>query len=172
MAFLQNRREKAMGTTEGFLTARGTMGMWKVAWSFFATAVGAWCITSPASFAVYTGILGLAMYAFSAGFPLFIIALMGNVIQGKFPHVLTFSDFIGYRFGPVFRTFVVCVVLFNMSIALLAEYTTIGSLFEDFVGSLDYPPIIVVGVLTMAYTSYGGLYVSIITDQVWPLADL
>lgn len=49
--------------------------------------------------------------------------------------------------------------------AVLAEYTTIGILFKYFVGSVDYPIIIVVGVLTMIYTAYGGLYISIITDQ-------
>jgi Na+/proline symporter len=34
------------------------------------------------------------------------------------------------------------------------------------VGSVNYPVIIVVGILTMAYTAYGGLFISIITDQV------
>lgn len=50
--------------------------------------------------------------------------------------------------------------------AVLAEYTTIGILFKYFVGSVDYPIVIVVGVLTMFYTAYGGVYISIVTDQV------
>jgi hypothetical protein len=37
------------------------------------------------------------------------------------------------------------------------------------VGSVNYPVIIVVGILTMAYTAYGGLFISIITDQVQAL---
>ncbi len=37
---------------------------------------------------------------------------------------------------------------------------------QSFVGSLDYPIVITVGVLTMAYTAYGGTYVSILTDQL------
>ncbi len=49
---------------------------------------------------------------------------------------------------------------------MLAEYTTIGILFKYFVGSVDYPIVIVVGVLTMFYTAYGGVYISIVTDQV------
>ncbi len=60
----------------------------------------------------------------------------------------------------------VLVCLLNMSIAMLAEYTVIGSLFKDFVGSVAYPMIIVVGVLTMIYTAYGGLLISILTDQL------
>lgn len=40
---------------------------------------------------------------------------------------------------------------------------------QDFVGSVSYPIIITVGILTMAYTAYGGLFISIITDQVQAL---
>ncbi len=48
---------------------------------------------------------------------------------------------------------------------MLAEFTTIGTLFQSFVGDRSYPMIIVVGVLTTTYTTYGGLAISIITDQ-------
>lgn len=60
----------------------------------------------------------------------------------------------------------VLVCLFNMSIAMLAEYITIGSIFQDFVGSVNYPIVIIIGVLTMFYTAYGGLRISILTDQI------
>eukprot|EP00960_Hanusia_phi_P059443 764166-Hanusia_phi.AAC.1 len=53
-----------------------------------------------------------------------------------------------------------------MSIFMLAEFTTVGGLFRDFVGSVSYPIIIVVAVLTTIYTIYGGLLVSIVTDQI------
>ncbi|GFR42610.1 hypothetical protein Agub_g3541 [Astrephomene gubernaculifera] len=81
------------------------------------------------------------------------------------PDVCTMPDFVGKRFGPVARTLVTIITLFNMSIAMLAEYITIGLLFKLFVGSVDYPIVIVVGILTMLYTAYGGVYISIITDQ-------
>lgn len=50
-------QQKRDPTAEEFMTARGTANKWKIGWSFFASAVGAWCITSPASFAVNTGIV-------------------------------------------------------------------------------------------------------------------
>lgn len=56
--------------------------------------------------------------------------------------------------------------------ALLAEYTTIGSIFTSYVGSVPYPMVIVVGVLTAAYTAYGGLLVSIYTDQIQGIVSL
>lgn len=61
--------------------------------------------------------------------------------------------------------------MFNMAIALLAEFTTIGSIFSDFVGSVSWIIIVVIGVVTLAYTAYGGLAVSIATDQVQGIAS-
>ncbi|KAG2437853.1 hypothetical protein HXX76_005471 [Chlamydomonas incerta] len=156
------RRQHHDQTAEQFITGRGTAGRWRIAWSFFASAVGAWCITAPPSFAVYTGIVGLVMYAFASGLPIIFIALFGARIQEKHPDVCTMPDF---RYGPVARTTCVVISLINMAIVLLAEYTTIGILFKYFVGSVDYPIVIVVGVLTMFYTAYGGVYISIVTDQ-------
>ena len=49
---------------------------------------------------------------------------------------------------------------------MLAEYSTIGSLFGQYLGSTPVPSIVVVGVLTMIYTTYGGLLISIYTDQI------
>ncbi len=54
----------------------------------------------------------------------------------------------------------------RVAAALLAEYTTIGALFGVYLDSKRYPIIIVVGVLTTIYTVYGGLVVSIYTDQI------
>jgi Na+/proline symporter len=78
----------------------------------------------------------------------------------------------GWRYGPIAKTIVFLIAMFNMCIALLAEYTTIGSIFSDFVGSVSYGIIIVVGVLTLAYTAYGGLAVSIATDMMQGIASV
>ena len=45
-------------------------GWWRIAWSFYAAAMGSWALFSPGSYAYYAGILGLAMYAFASGTPL------------------------------------------------------------------------------------------------------
>lgn len=71
-----------------------------------------------------------------------------------------------WRFGRVSQVIVIIISLLNMCIALLAEYSAMGSLFSDYVGSSQLPIIIYMGVLTMAYTAYGGLRVSILTDRV------
>ena len=70
------------------------------------------------------------LHADAASLSLSLAGLFGEKIQKAMPHCCSLSDFIGYRFGPVLKIFVVLICLFNMSIAMLAEYTTIGSLFQ------------------------------------------
>jgi len=165
-------KRKQIADTESFITARKSVDYRYIAWSFYAGAVGAWVIASPASYAAYAGLLGLVFYSLSAGLPFIMIAFAGEKIRSKVPHVLSLTDYMGWRFGFVAKTLVVLVILFNMSIALLAEYSTIGSIFKSFVGSVPYPMIILIGTLTTVYTAYGGLLVSIYTDQVQGISSL
>lgn len=77
------------------------------------------------------------------------------------------SHFMYHRFGVIAQAAVVLISIFSMSIALLAEYTAMGSLFKDYVGAgSSLPIILVLGVLTIVYTTYGGLRVSIVTDRI------
>eukprot|EP01134_Creolimax_fragrantissima_P005863 CFRG5863T1 len=62
--------------------------------------------------------------------------------------------------------------MFSMALGLLAEYTTLGALFKDYVGTTNIPIIVLVGILTTCYTAVGGLYVSIVTDRLQAIASL
>eukprot|EP00899_Mesostigma_viride_P007857 jgi/Mesvir1/17072/Mv15260-RA.1 len=165
-------RSKKVVTADDFVTARGTASTWYIGWSFFATAVGSWIIVGPASYAPWAGIIGVVFYAVATGIPVLLIAALGAVIQRRHPHIVSLSDFIGKRWGYSAQTGVVILTLFNMGVGMTAEYTTIGALFKDFVGGKATPIIIIVGVLTMAYSAYGGLAVSIFTDQIQAIASL
>ena len=134
--------------------------------------MGAWVITGPAGFGSFAGMLGIWMYALAAGIPFIMIAYAGEKIQSKVPHVLSLTSYMGWRFGELSRLYVFIVTLFNMSIALLAEYYTISLIFKYFVGSAPYPMVIVVGLLTLAYTAYGGLMVSVFTDSIQGVASV
>ncbi len=158
--------------TETFITGRHTQNQWRIGWSFYAGAVGAWAVVTPGAYGAFAGIVGVVVYAITSGIPIILIAAFGEVITKRLPHVYSLSDFIGWRYGPVATTLVCFICLFNMSIALTAEYTTIGALFSSFVGSVSYGIIISVGVLTLLYTAYGGLIVSIVTDQLQGIASI
>lgn len=152
-------------TVDNFITARHSVGLVRIAWSFYAGALGSWVITGPASYASYAGLLGLSFYAFASGFPVIIIAFFGKLVQDKVPSASSAADYVNWRFGPLAQLYVVLLILFNMSMALLSEYTTMSSLFRDFVGTKDYPIILTISLVTLLYTVYGGLFISIITDQ-------
>eukprot|EP00775_Hariotina_reticulata_P013392 gene13392-13519_t len=141
--------------TEAFVTARGSQNIWRIGWSFYAGAVGAWVIVAPPQYAQFSGIVGVVVYAIATGIPILLIGFFGHIVTRDMPHVFSISDFVGWRFGPVAKLIVFLVCMFNMSIALLAEYTTIGAIFSDFVGSVSYAIIIIIGVLTLLYTAYG-----------------
>jgi Na+/proline symporter len=118
------------------------------------------------------GIVGVVAYAISCGLPILMIGWFGGQITRDLPHVLSLADFIGWRFGPIARTMLFVMTNFMMCIFTLAEYTTIGTIFSAFVGTLDWPIMVVIGMLTLTYTAYGGLAVSIATDQVQGICSM
>ncbi|ORY01395.1 hypothetical protein K493DRAFT_298399 [Basidiobolus meristosporus CBS 931.73] len=163
--YLSKKLQHRNADTEFFLTARSSSNCTKITWSFYAASVGAWTLFGPPSYALTAGIIGVASYAVATGIPIFIVAFFGNKIQARYPNVVSLSDFVHWRFGPTLQYFVAFIMLFNMATALIAEYTSIGDLFESIIGASRIPYVIMVGVITMAYTATGGLYVSIVTDQ-------
>ncbi|KAJ3275482.1 hypothetical protein HDV01_000309 [Terramyces sp. JEL0728] len=160
-------------STEFFLTAKNTQPWYRVAYGFYATSVGAGVIFAVPSFIVPQqfggGLLGLITYPFFSGFPIFLVAIMGKYIRQRFPEVLSIGSFARWRFGSAFQTWVTLNVLFNLGIALAVEFTSIGTLFSNFLDVPNWIPIMNVAVVTFAYTALGGLYISLITDQVQTL---
>ncbi|KAF9205236.1 hypothetical protein BGZ49_004306 [Haplosporangium sp. Z 27] len=150
--------------TEFFLTARHSVPLRTIAWSFYASGVGAWVIFSMPAFVVSAGIIGLFAYSISCGLPVLIVARVGAVLHRKYPGVLSLGDFVQWRFGTIPTIIVTSVMLLNMFIALCAEYTAIGNLMELVIGGPRLPIIVCVALVTSIYTAAGGLYVSILTD--------
>ncbi|CAI5506165.1 unnamed protein product [Closterium sp. Naga37s-1] len=166
-AFAVYREMKQGGpdTPDFFLTARKSVPMLTIAWSFYAGAMGSWALFGPPSYCSYAGTLGMIMYSISAGLPIIIVAWFGAVIHRLVPSVVSMADYVRRRFGLVISLYVSALMLFNMGVAITAEYTAVGSLFTDIIGSKSLPIILVIGLVSLTYTAIGGLYVSIITDQ-------
>ncbi|KAH6560850.1 hypothetical protein BASA60_000210 [Batrachochytrium salamandrivorans] len=147
--------------TEYFLTARNTQPIHRIAWSFFAASMGAWVLYGPASFvgdpSFGTGYLGLISYSLFTGLPLIMIAFMGTYIRKNVPRATSIASFGRWRFGFLAEIFIMLIVMFNLGVALTAEYTAIGGIFNDFFGVPSWVPILVVGLVTMSYTATGGL---------------
>ncbi|GJP42579.1 hypothetical protein CLOM_g2130 [Closterium sp. NIES-68] len=166
-AFAIYREVKQGGpdTPDFFLTARKSVPMLTIAWSFYAGAMGSWALFGPPSYCTYAGTLGMIMYSISAGLPIIIVAYFGDVIHRLVPSVVSMADYVRRRFGLGVSLYVAALMLFNMGVAITAEYTAVGSLFADIIGTKSLPIILVIGLVSLLYTAIGGLYVSIITDQ-------
>ncbi|KAF9431302.1 hypothetical protein BGZ94_000009 [Podila epigama] len=142
---LARRRQRVKkDDTEFFLTARHSVPERTIAWSFYAGGVGSWVIFSMPAYVVSAGIVGLVAYAVSCGLPILIMARVGAVLHRKYPNILSLGDFVRWRYGDIPMFIVTLVMLFNMSIGLCAEYTSIGNLMEHVIGA----PRLYVSILT------------------------
>lgn len=121
-------------------------------------------IFSMPSYVVSAGIVGLVFYSIACGIPILMIAYLGSVIQTKYPGIFALGDFVQWRFGRPVKYLVAALMIFNMSIGLLAEYTSIGDLFEYTIGTSRLPIVLTIAIVTSIYTAVGGLYISILTD--------
>lgn len=166
IALTMSRRHQSRDV-DTFLTARASQPMLRVAWSFFASSIGAWAIFLPASYPAFGGWLSIITYAVSTGLPLLLISEFGRKILKRTPDVLSLNDFAHRAYGRPVQVFVIVLSLLNMSVALISEYTAIGDLFEHYVGGPSRIYIIIlVGLVTAVYTAKGGLLISLLTDQL------
>ena len=70
------------------------------------------------------------------------------------------------RWGSVAKIFVTVVCLYNMGIGIVSEFTAIGDFFENVIHGSRIMIVVLIGCLTSIYIAFGGLSVSVKTDQV------
>ena len=166
MGYLDHKkRQNQTQDVKYFIAAQHTQPMGRVAYSLISTSLGAWVVFSPASYATYAGYVGLISYSVSAGITILIPAFIGPIIQ-RYSDAISLNDFVNRRFGLLSQYFVALLCQYSMAVGMAAEYTAIGDLFEKIVGGDRIFIVVLVGVLTSIYTAYGGLAVSVRTDQV------
>ena len=103
-----------------FLTARNTQPTARIAWSFYASSIGAGALFAPVAYTVHSetgaGWLGLVSYSIFTGLPIVLVAYLGILIRSQYPHALSLGDFCKRRFGPNVECFVTILVFFNLSV--------------------------------------------------------
>ncbi|KAJ3019338.1 UNVERIFIED_CONTAM: hypothetical protein HDU68_010718 [Siphonaria sp. JEL0065] len=158
------RPEERNKSTDFFITARNSQSVLWSACSWFASAMGVWTLTGPPSIATGTGVLGLINLSVFTGLPLVMLAFFGSSVRENVPNATSVSSYAKWRYGTIAQIFVLLIVLLYLTMSLLTEYQAIAGIFATFFGCSPYVPLITVGIITMIYTTLGGLYVSIITD--------
>jgi len=158
--------------TDFFLSARDSAPASAIALSYFASGMGAWVLYGPAEMGANAqiGWLGVIGYAFASSAPAVVVFTIGPVIKKRcLDKSFNVTDFGRQRYGRAMQFTIAIFSIFYMFIYIVAEYTSISNIYGSFVPvSYNFDTMsvsIAIGVITILYTSVGGLPASIITDK-------
>ena len=133
--------------------------------SLSASALGAWILFGPASAATWGGIGAVVGYAFGTATPMLLLYNFGPKIRKEFSKGLSLTEFIKKRFGLGVLKISLFLILFYLTIFLIAEVTAIAFLI-NFISKT--PLWITAGItliICLLYILKGGFKLSIITDK-------
>ena len=133
--------------------------------SISASALGAWILFGPASAATWGGIGAVTGYALGTAAPMLFLYNFGPKIRKEFSKGLSLTEFIKKRFGLGVLKISLFLILFYLTIFLIAEVTAIAFLI-NFVSKT--PLWITAGItliICLLYILKGGFKLSIITDK-------
>jgi Na+/proline symporter len=154
-------------TVEDYVTARGSAGGGTLTATIVASSMGAWILFSPAEAgAAFGGVTAVAGYAAGSALALAAFAALGPRIRRLLPEGHSLTEYAHARYGPAMYGYVLLVSVAYMFVFLAAEFTGIASALSLVAGVPGWQTATVVGVTVLAYTGYGGLRASIVTDTV------
>ena len=133
--------------------------------SLSASALGAWILFGPASAATWGGIGAVIGYALGTAAPMLFLLNFGPKIRREFPNGMSLTEFIKRRFGTGILKIMLILILFYLTIFLIAEVTAIAFLLN----LISKTPLWITSGLTLIicllYILRGGFKLSIITDK-------
>ena len=133
--------------------------------SLTASALGAWILFGPASAATWGGVGAVIGYALGTAAPMLFLYNFGPKIRKEFPNGLTLTEFIKKRFGIGILKICLFLILFYLTIFLIAEVTAIAALLKY----TSQVPLWITAAITLIicllYILRGGFKLSIITDK-------
>ncbi|MGM0982756.1 MAG: sodium:solute symporter family transporter [Pseudomonadota bacterium] len=173
-AVLGLRARWADGPLDDYVTARNSQGAQAIGLSFLASSMGAWILFAPPEIGAFVGPVALAGYAIGSSLPFLVLGLYGPAIRRYLPQGRSIGEFAEACYGVGVRRWVSFVSVAYMACFLAAELTAIGAIAALL---SDVPPSLVIlglAVVTLAYTTVGGLRASLATDrwQAWLLLAL
>ena len=127
--------------------------------------MGAWILFGPASAATWGGIGAVIGYALGTAAPMLFLLNFGPKIRREFPNGMSLTEFVKRRFGTGILKIILILILFYLTIFLIAEVTAIAFLLN----LISKTPLWITSGLTLIicllYILRGGFKLSIITDK-------
>ena len=169
----QASTDNEIGADE-YLSARGSQDWLRIGLSLFASGMGIWILFGPSENGYYGGFWDVVGYAVSAATPFLLLAYVGPKIRERLPLGVTLADYVRIRLGRSMQIYVGLISVLYMFTFLFAEFTAIGKATETLSDAEPLVPMLLVGAVTAAYTSRGGLPASLATDriQAWTILFL
>jgi len=149
-----------------YLTANRNIGLFSLTTSLVASALGAWILFGPAAAATWGGIGAVIGYALGTAFPMIFLIYLGKKIRIEFPKGSSLIEFMRKKFGKSLFKLILIMTIFYMFIFLCAEVTAVAVLINYISGTEFWITALIVLLATLSYTLYGGLRVSIFTDNI------
>ena len=151
-----------------YMSARNSQGTFALTMSFFASGAGAWVLFTVPEAAILGGPIAVLGYALSCILPLLIYSWAAPYLRKNLPFGITFFEFVQARHGPLVNTYVTLVATFYMFLYLAAEFSSLGSAVNllSSGGNAGLSAMVGTSLVTLLYTTLGGLPVSLITDRV------
>lgn len=151
---------------EEYLVSRNSAGPLLATATLVASICGAWILFSPAETGTWAGLVALVGYGVGQAAPLVAFAILGPRMRRLMPNGHSLTEYVWHRYGPAVYLFALGVIVFYMFVFLSAELTGIAQAVHLLAGTPLVLTALVVGLLTVAYTAYGGIRASIFTDRV------
>ena len=149
-----------------YLTANRNIGLFSLTTSLTASALGAWILFGPVSASTWGGLGAIIGYSLGTAFPMFFFIFLGKKIRKEFPKGSTLIEFLRKKFGISLFKLILLMTIFYMFIFLCAEVTAVAVLINYISGTELWVTALIVLLSTLVYTLYGGLRVSIFTDNI------
>ncbi len=158
-------REKRQ-TLENFIVFRNSTGSIVTTATLVASVIGAWILFSPAETGTWAGIVGIIGYSLGQAAPLVAFVFIGVKMRRMMPQGHSLTEYVWYRYGKGLYFITIAVTIFYMFIFLSAELTGISQVVHLLADTPLGVTALIVGLLTVLYTAYGGIRASIVTDTV------
>jgi Na+/proline symporter len=152
---------------ESFISARDSVGGYRMGATVLASSMGAWILFSPPEAgAAFGGVAAVAGYAVGSALALLAYVRLGPRIRDLIPEGHSLTEYAYVRYGPAAYAFVLLVSVAYMFVFLAAEFTGITGALSLVADVPRWQTAALVGGFVLLYTGYGGLRASIVTDTV------
>jgi len=160
-----NQAKKFQGINN-YITANRNIGLFSLTTSIIASALGAWILFGPVAAATWGGVGAVIGYALGTAFPMIFLIYLGKKIRTDFPKGSSLVEYMRKKFGKSLFKLILLMTIFYMFIFLCAEVTAVAVLINYLSGTELWITALIVLMSTLTYTLYGGLRVSIFTDNI------